>query len=139
MSETLEANSAQAPAVTGAAPYLHSSDANAAADFYKRAFAAEERMRMPADDGRRLMHCHLVINGGHLLMSDCFPEHGFAFQTPAGFHIHLQVAGGQAWWDRAVEAGCEVVMPFEKQFWGDIYGELKDPFGVKWSIGASAA
>jgi PhnB protein len=137
VSETLEAPAAQAPTITGAAPYLHASDAAAAAEFYKKAFAAEERMRIPADDGKRLMHCHLEINSGPVLMSDCFPEHGFAFKDPQGFHIHLQVAGGQAWWDRAVAAGCEVTMPFEKQFWGDTYGELKDPFGVKWSIGAS--
>ena len=134
MSETLEQTAAQAPTVTGAAPYLHSSDANGAAEFYKTAFAAEERMRIPADDGKRLMHCHLEINGGTVLMSDCFPEHGFPYVPQAGFHIHLQVKDGQAWWDRAVAAGCEVTMPFAKQFWGDTYGELKDPFGVTWGI-----
>ncbi|HEY8571540.1 glyoxalase/bleomycin resistance/extradiol dioxygenase family protein [Phenylobacterium sp.] len=139
MSETLEQTAAKAPAVTGAVPYIHSSDASAAAEFYKKAFAAEEAMRMPADDGKRLMHCHLIINGGAVLMSDCFPEHGFPYIPQAGFQIHLQVADGQAWWDRAVAAGCEVGMPFAKQFWGDTYGELKDPFGVKWSIGASEA
>lgn len=41
----------------------------------------------------------------------------------------------RAWWDRALAAGLEVVMPLEVQFWGDRYGALKDPFGVTWSIG----
>lgn len=138
MSETLQTTAARAgAAIRGATPYLHSSDASAAVEFYKRAFAATEVARMATDDGKRLMHAHVSINGGPLLMSDCFPEHGFPFVAPQGFHIHLQVDDGQAWWDRAVEAGCEVAMPFEKQFWGDTYGELRDPFGVKWSIGAS--
>jgi PhnB protein len=38
-----------------------------------------------------------------------------------------------------VAAGCTVAMPFEDQFWGDRYGQLKDPFGVAWSIGQSKA
>jgi PhnB protein len=30
-------------------------------------------------------------------------------------------------------------MPLEKQFWGDRYGQLRDPFGVTWSMGSSAS
>ena len=41
----------------------------------------------------------------------------------------------QSWWDRAVAAGCTVTMPLDKQFWGDIYGQLIDPFGISWAIG----
>lgn len=138
MSETLPNPAAEAGSkIRGAAPYLGPSDANAAIAFYKQAFGAEEVARMPAQDGKRLMHAHLLINGGPVLMSDRFPEFGAPVETPAGFHIHLQVDDGQAWWDRAVAAGAEVTMPFEKQFWGDTYGELKDPFGYKWSIGTS--
>jgi PhnB protein len=25
-------------------------------------------------------------------------------------------------------------MPFEVAFWGDLYGQLRDRFGVKWGI-----
>lgn len=139
MSETLQAQTAQAPpAVTGCVPYLGPSDAAAAIAFYKQAFGAEEVSRMPAQDGKRLMHAHLLVNGSALLMSDRFPEFGAPVETPAGFHIHLQVDDGAAWWRRAVDAGAEVVMAYDKQFWGDHYGELKDPFGYKWSIGSSS-
>ena len=37
---------------------------------------------------------------------------------------------------RAVDAGATVVMPLADQFWGDRYGQIADPFGHKWSIGA---
>ncbi len=39
-------------------------------------------MRHLADDGKRLMHAHLTVNGGSLMLSDGFPEYrdggGFA-------------------------------------------------------------
>ena len=28
-------------------------------------------------------------------------------------------------------------MPLADQFWGDRYGQLRDPFGHRWSIGQS--
>ena len=90
---------------------------------------------MPIEDGR-LIHCHLHINGGSVMMSDPFPEHGHPAQEPQAFLVHLQVEDADAWWARAVEAGAEIVMPLDVQFWGDRYGQLRDPFGVVWSIGA---
>lgn len=127
----------QAPPVGGVAPYLSvgGDGAAAASAFYQKAFAAKEEARIPAQDGQRLMHCHLTINGGPLLLSDCFPEYGYPAKTPQGFMIHLQVDDADAWWDRAVAAGCEVLTPIDLQFWGDRYGQLKDPFGYSWSIG----
>jgi PhnB protein len=117
--------------------YLHPKGGRAAeaAEFYKKAFAAEEAFRNAAEDGR-LMHIHLRINGGSLLMSDEFPEYSQSqVRDMGGFTIHLQVDDADAWWERAVAAGCEVRMPLENQFWGDRYGSLRDPFGVDWSIG----
>jgi PhnB protein len=37
-----------------------------------------------------------------------------------------------------VAAGLEITMPFEKQMWGDTYGQLKDKFGVRWAISQPA-
>ena len=39
-------------------------------------------------------------------------------------------------WDKATGAGAEVRFPMADQFWGDRYGQVKDPFGFTWSIGA---
>ncbi len=35
---------------------------------------------------------------------------------------------------RAVEAGATVLMPVADMFWGDRYGQLRDPFGVVWAM-----
>ena len=39
----------------------------------------------PAQDGKRLMHAHLLINGSHLMLADDFPEYagGKAAAPPA--------------------------------------------------------
>jgi PhnB protein len=46
----------------------------------------------------------------------------------------LVVADGDAWWSRAIEAGCKEKLPFAVAPWGDKYGQLVDPFGVTWAI-----
>lgn len=52
--------------------------------------------------------------------------------------MQLVVADGDAWWQRAVEAGCTEKLPFAVAFWGDKYGQLVDPFGVTWALSSPA-
>jgi len=115
---------------------------NRAADaiaFYKAAFGGQEAMPPHlADDSKRIMHAHLLINGGHLMLNDDFPEYGSAATSPGSVTLHLQVADADAMWNRALEAGATEKMPLADQFWGDRYGQLTDPFGFTWSIGAPA-
>ena len=124
---------------TGVTPHLTITGQRGAqaADWYVRAFGGEEMMRMPAEDGVRLMHCHLRINGGSVMLNDDFPEfHGHVdAPSPTGVTLHLQVPDADAVWARAVEAGAHVTMALADQFWGDRYGQLRDPFGHTWSIG----
>jgi len=91
---------------------------------------------MPAEDGERLMHAHLRINGGSIMLADEFPEWtGEADIKPVGVSLHLQVDDADEWWGRALVNGAIPVMPLEDQFWGDRYGQVRDPFGHLWSIG----
>jgi PhnB protein len=122
----------------GPVPYLTVDGASRAAEFYKRAFGAEEVAHHSADEQGRTMHIHLYVHGGSLMLSDPYPEHGHPLQTPQAFTLHLQVDDIDAWWRRAVEAGAEIVMPLQVMFWGDRYGQLRDPFGVLWSLGGPA-
>jgi uncharacterized glyoxalase superfamily protein PhnB len=39
-----------------------------------------------------------------------------------------------AQFQRAVDAGCEVVTPVQQMFWGDLFGALRDPYGVNWAM-----
>ena len=93
---------------------------------------------MPADDGQRLMHAHLIVNGASLMLNDHFPEMagGAPAATPAAVTLHLQVEDADAAWAQALGAGAKVKFPLEDQFWGDRYGQVDDPFGFTWSIGS---
>ncbi len=122
----------------GVYPYLKVTGGKAALEFYTRAFGATEEFRTYGEDGERIMHARFRVNGGAILLSDDFPEFrgGKPSPPPDGVTIHLEVDNADRWWERAVAAGAEVVMPLADQFWGDRYGQLKDPFGHSWSIGA---
>lgn len=137
MTETQQ-TAANPPALGGVVPYLMVDGAAKAAEFYKRAFGAEEVAHHPEDEQGRTMHIHLYINGGSLMLSDPYPEYGKPAQQPQAFSLMLPVTDIDAWWQRAVDAGAEIVMPLELMFWGDRYGQLRDPFGVIWALDAPA-
>ena len=122
------------PTKGGLVTYLQVDGAMKAADFYQRAFGAEVAAAHPVDDQGRTMHVHLYINGSSLMMGDAYPEHGHPLQKPQAFNLTLQVDDIDRWWKRAVDAGAEVVMPVADMFWGDRYGQLRDPFGVLWAM-----
>ncbi|MBL8537319.1 MAG: glyoxalase/bleomycin resistance/extradiol dioxygenase family protein [Hyphomonadaceae bacterium] len=125
----------------GVIPYLAIDGARDAIAFYRRAFSAlmhGDVALMPGTS--RVANASLVINGGVLVLSDAFPEMGQpAAKGGHGFTMQLVVDDGDLWWNRAVEAGCEIVTPFARQFWGDRYGQLRDPFGVDWAINEPSA
>lgn len=124
----------------GVIPYIGLDGAGAAADFYAKAFGATEaRERVLADDGKRYMHIQLVINGGSLMLSDAFPEWGRPWQPSSSYTMQLLVEDIDAWFDRAVAAGCTVTQPVELMFWGDRFGAVKDPFGVEWAFNEAKA
>jgi uncharacterized glyoxalase superfamily protein PhnB len=126
-------------ALGGVVPYLNVSNAAAAADFYVKAFGAQEMLRYPPDEKGRTMHIHLHLNGGSLMLSDPFPEHGCSTTEPQGYSLLIPVKDIDAAFQRAVDAGATVIMPVQKMFWGDRYGQLRDPFGVTWAMNAPDA
>ena len=123
--------------VTGVVACIMVSDTAAAIRFWERAFGARELNRIMADDGKRVLHSRLAVNGGQLIANDAFPENGYPLREPQAYVLHLQVEDGEAAFARAVDAGATVKMPMAKMFWGDLYGQVMDPFGVMWSIGST--
>lgn len=122
----------------GVIPYLYLGGNTAKAiAFYKTAFRARDMGQMPWKDettgAEGIMHAQVEINGGALMLSDFHP-HLKSFTPPPGVTMQLVVKDGNAWFKRAADAGCTVVAPFEKAFWGDYYGVLTDPFGIQWAV-----
>ena len=121
-------------------PSLTVKDAEKAIEFYKKAFGADEVHRMPAPDGKRLMHAAIRIDGRFVFLADDFPEYcGGKAQSPKALGgtpvtIHRYVKDCDAAMERAQKAGASVVMPASDMFWGDRYGVVKDPFGHSWAF-----
>ncbi|MES1197334.1 MAG: VOC family protein [Pseudomonadota bacterium] len=124
---------------SGVVPHLTVKDGRAAVEFYKKAFGAKKLFIAPAQDGKRLMHAHLLINGASLMLADDFPEYrgGKASPAPAGVTLHMQVKNVDKAFAKATEAGAKVVMPPTDMFWGDRYGQVIDPFGHTWAIASA--
>ncbi len=117
-------------------PHLVIAGAAEAIDFYKRAFGAQEMIRLPGRDGK-LMHAAIRINGAMVMLVDENVDCGMPGPktlkgTPVS--IHLMVDDVDAWVARAVEAGAAVTIPVADMFWGDRFGMIEDPFGHRWSI-----
>jgi PhnB protein len=114
--------------------------AKKAIEFYKKAFGATELTRMPTEDGERLMHAHLKIGDADLMLCDDFPEyHGGKKSDPVALGgtsvtLHQYVPDADAAIARAAQAGATVTMPAQDMFWGDRYGQVRDPFGHTWSF-----
>jgi uncharacterized glyoxalase superfamily protein PhnB len=122
----------------GLTPYLGIDGAAKAAAFYEKAFAAEQVFAYPPDEQGRTMHIHLHVNGSSLMLGDFYPEHGHAAKPVQActMQLHLAEETIDEWWQRAVDAGCEVTTPLQVMFWGDRWGALRDPFGVDWAMNA---
>jgi uncharacterized glyoxalase superfamily protein PhnB len=124
----------------GMIPHLVCEGCADAIEFYKKAFGAKEVMRMPAPDGKRLMHAEIEIDGKPLFLADDFPEycegksHSAIALGGSPVTIHRYVKDCDAAMDRAQKAGATVKMPAMDMFWGDRYGMVSDPFGHVWSF-----
>ena len=125
-------------------PHLCVAGATDAIEFYKKAFGATEIMRMPAEDGKRLMHAQLSINGATVFLHDDFPEHrkhhgagSVASPKEIGgtpVTLHLEVTNCDEAVKRAADAGANVTLPPWDAFWGARYAQVVDPFGHCWSF-----
>lgn len=109
-------------------PYLVLPNCSEAIEFYKKAFNAEEIMRMPMPDGS-VGHAELKIGDSILMLASGNPAWP---QTSA--LTCLYVDDCDVVFNRAVAAGAQVVEPLSDKFYGDRAGSISDPFGQRWSI-----
>ena len=120
-------------------PHLVVVGGKRAVAFYKAAFGATELRVAEAEDGERLMHAELKIGDATLFLCDDFPEYSNGLKRDplstgvSNVVLHQDVPDADAAIARAAAAGATVTMPAADMFWGDRYGQVKDPFGHIWS------
>ena len=122
-------------------PNLVVQDAAAALDFYRRAFGADETLRMPGPGGK-IMHAEFRIGDSVLMLAEEMPDMGNKSPrtldgSPVSFYVYISDV--DAAYKRAIDAGGKEVMPVADMFWGDRAGWLEDPFGHKWALAQHVA
>jgi PhnB protein len=112
-------------------PFLSLDDASAAIEFYKKAFGATEKMRMPAPDGR-VAHAELQIGDSVVMLSDMFEQSQGKTPKQAGgttVGLLLYVEDVDEVYKQAIDAGAKSTQEPEDMFWGDRFSRITDPFG----------
>ncbi len=115
--------------------YLSVRGAAEAIEFYKRAFGAEERYRIPNPDGR-IGHAELSFGDSIVSLADEWPEMGVLSPLSRGgttVSLVLEVPDCDAVFERAVAAGASIERPLTDAPYGR-GGWLIDPFGHRWSV-----
>ena len=109
-------------------PNIIVDDAEQALAFLKKALAATENYRLTMSDGT-ITHCELKIGDSILNLGtsmEGWPAHGLVAQ--------IYVEDPDTLFQRAVQAGAQVLMPMTDMFFGSREGRVADAFGNVWTI-----
>ena len=119
-------------------PHMIMKGAGDAIEFYKKAFGAEEIMRMPGPDGKSVMHAEIRIGDCVVMLADEMPmmDYNVSPSKLGGTTVALSlyVPDTDAAFKRAIDAGATESMKPMDMFWGDRYSKVLDPFGHEWEI-----
>ena len=125
-------------------PYLFfPGNCEEAINFYKKAFNGEiigmQRFgdaSMPVDDDykNKIMHAELKVGSQSLMFSDGAPHK----EINPGDNVHLNISFSNetnlrlTW--RKLSEGGKIHMDLQDTFWGAIFGQLEDKFGIRWML-----
>ena len=124
-------------------PYLtFGGNARQAMEFYQSVFGGELKVNTFGEFGNPdpaladlVMHANLDTPRGYRLMaSDTAP----GMTLNPGNNITCSLSGDpgeglEEVWEKLSDGG-QVHVKFEKQMWGDTFGQRKDKFGIQWMV-----
>lgn len=114
-------------------PKLVVSDADAALDFYARAFGATTTQRFTQGD--QVVFAQMDIAGQAVQVKDADDvDPSPATLGRPGVLLDVAVEDPDAVVGRAVAAGATVVFPVADQTYGARGGRIRDPFGHEWLV-----
>jgi PhnB protein len=126
-------------------PYISFADnARQAMEFYRGVFGGELTMNTfgemggaaPGDENK-IMHSQLETPAGYTLMASDAPA---GMPHSEGSSISVSLSGDtddlRGYFTKLSEGGS-VIMPLEKQMWGDEFGMCVDQFGIQWMVNVS--
>lgn len=116
-------------------PALCVDGANEAIEFYKSVLGANERMRL--EEGGRVGHAELELDGSVIMVTDEYPEIGVVGPAKLGgtaVSLNVYVEDVDATFAAALAAGATELRPVTEQFYGDRAGQFQDPWGHRWGV-----
>jgi PhnB protein len=120
-------------------PHLVVKGADKAIEFYQKAFGARLIGGVLRSPEGKVVHAELQIGDSRIMLAEEFPGMGSASspQTLGGTtgSLFIYTDNVDQLFEQAVKAGAATIMPLANQFWGDRYGQIKDPFGHLWALG----
>ncbi|MBX6356090.1 MAG: VOC family protein [Micromonosporaceae bacterium] len=128
-------------------PYLNfNGNAREAMEFYVGVFGGDLTVSTHAElgntdpaDADRVMHAQLETPAGYTLMAADIPS-SMEYQPMAGCAVSISGDDADAlrgYWEK-LSSGGVVIMPLQKQAWGDEFGMCVDRFGVSWMVDIGA-
>ena len=132
-------------------PYISFKDsARDAMEFYKSVFGGELTVSTFGEfgggdpehqaDPNGVMHAQLESPNGFTLMASDTPP-GMDYNPGTNISVSLSGDDGdelRGYWDGLSDGGM-VMMPLEKQMWGDEFGMFVDKFGIAWMVNIAGA
>lgn len=126
-------------------------------EWIEGAFGGKVKQKFEGEGKAKVQHCEMEVNGGFIYLSDDNdikmaagrPEDAEVTPPPrrtttglGGQSIvvcSLAMRDPRAAWERLLQNGATSIVDLEVQFWGDLYGTLRDAAGYWWSLGENAA
>lgn len=110
-----------------------------AMEFYATALGGSVQLMSFRDAGMDLdgiMHAHVSTPAGFHLFACDFADGMGSYQP--GTNLQISLSGDEAdalkgYWAALAEGG-QVIIPLQRQVWGDDYGQLADRFGILWHV-----
>ena len=95
-------------------------------------FSDTSTFSVPDDFKNKVMHASLQFEDNVIMMSDSTRDiiqgNGVVMSISLGDETQTQEIFGK------LAEGGQITMPLEKQFWGALFGQVTDKFGIRWML-----
>lgn len=129
------------PNQMGVIPVIQSRDCIKHITWLEAVFNAKQTEIFHTKDKKNVMHCIMLINNGYLYLCDSSTSMEEKELTEEereaesrSMILHVECEEPRSFWKNALANGATVVDDLKKQFWGAVYGKIRDPFGFLWGL-----
>ena len=95
-------------------------------------FSDNPSFAVPDDFKNKVMHASMIFDENVIMMSDTTSPlyQGNSVAMSISLNDEAQT---RSMFDKLAQGG-QITMPLEKQFWGALFGQVTDKFGVRWML-----